>query len=502
MKLYKHQKEAVEWMKDIENDKTKKGGCLLHDMGLGKTLTMLTLIKDNPLKSIIICPSALKSQWKEQVILHYPQFEKYVQVFKKNQSIEPINKIFIFSYDFFSNKKNNFLDIFKKIDIYRVIIDESHMLRNSRTNRFQSILYNVNAKNINNRWLVTGTPFNNKIEDLISIDKLLHGDGYDSLFWSDVKKKPLQEASLIMKDWLSKISSRKTLQDTDVKLPSIFFYKHFIEQKNNSTYKDCKKEAIHLFNDSENKKHKNINILKKISMLRQSLLDPYMIDKTIKTDSEKYKYIYQRLNTIKKGDKVIVFSFFKHMLQKLYNSMKSEGNCLFINGNTDINIRGDILDTFKTDSSKKILFMTTTTGGTGLDISIANHVILCEPHFNPYLEKQIFCRVHRIGQPKICHVHCIYTINTIEEWIYLLQRKKEVMGNIILGENNSNTVPSETDIRELFKYMMSNVYTKNDMESDNILSDTLDQCDILNKENKEYILIKKNCENFKKYMMK
>jgi SNF2 family DNA or RNA helicase len=73
-------------------------------------------------------------------------------------------------------------------------------------------------------------------------------------------------------------------------------------------------------------------------------------------------------------------------------------------------------------------------GGTGLNLTAADHVFLCDPWWNPAVEDQAADRAHRIGQDRPVMVYRLVSQDTVEERIMALQEKKRALAEAALGE--------------------------------------------------------------------
>lgn len=143
-----------------------------------------------------------------------------------------------------------------------------------------------------------------------------------------------------------------------------------------------------------------------------------------KQSSAKFNKIFEIIDSAPSSDKLIVFSQWEHSLHILGNRLRERGvSHLQYNGSFDISERNQTIQEFRT-GEKRVLLITLTSGGVGLDMSFANHVILLDSWWNQALEEQAIDRVYRIGQTKKVEVHRLYMNNTIEEWMVETKREK------------------------------------------------------------------------------
>lgn len=131
------------------------------------------------------------------------------------------------------------------------------------------------------------------------------------------------------------------------------------------------------------------------------------------------------LNT-KPGEKVIVFSQFIGFFDILQLTLRDRNiDYLQYDGSMDMTTKNDCVNAFYKDPSKRVLLLSLKAGNVGLTLTCANHVIIVEPFWNPYVEKQAQDRVHRISQTREVFVHRLLISGTIEDRIMKLQQEKE-----------------------------------------------------------------------------
>ncbi|KAG2235394.1 hypothetical protein INT48_005744 [Thamnidium elegans] len=134
-------------------------------------------------------------------------------------------------------------------------------------------------------------------------------------------------------------------------------------------------------------------------------------------------------------DKTIVFSQFTGLLDLVETPLKEKGMAyLRYDGSMDIRRRAEAVNQFFDNPNIRVLLVSTKCGSLGLNLTVANRVILLDVWWNPALENQAIDRVHRIGQTKDVEVHRIFINNTVEDRILELQNKKQAISDGVLGE--------------------------------------------------------------------
>ncbi|KAL4491307.1 hypothetical protein ABPG72_021693 [Tetrahymena utriculariae] len=149
----------------------------------------------------------------------------------------------------------------------------------------------------------------------------------------------------------------------------------------------------------------------------------------------------QKVLTTNKN-KVLIFSRFKETLQlicdQLLNTEFSHIKYLKLDGNVQVSKRYAIINKFNEDSECKIMLLTTSVGGLGLNLTSANVVIMFDHNYNPMNDLQAIDRAHRIGQKNTLNVYRMITKDTLEERIMGIQRFKINIANAIINLDNSS----------------------------------------------------------------
>ncbi|KAK6157280.1 hypothetical protein DH2020_011528 [Rehmannia glutinosa] len=150
--------------------------------------------------------------------------------------------------------------------------------------------------------------------------------------------------------------------------------------------------------------------------------------------------------------KGIVFSQFSSFLDLIHYALQKSGvNCVQLDGSMSMGARETAIKRFTEDPNCRIFLMSLKAGGVALNLTVASHVFLMDPWWNPAVERQAQDRIHRIGQFKPIRIVRFVIENTIEERILKLQEKKElVFEGTVGGSSEALSKLSEADLRFLF----------------------------------------------------
>ncbi|KAJ6680462.1 hypothetical protein OIU79_020045 [Salix purpurea] len=192
----------------------------------------------------------------------------------------------------------------------------------------------------------------------------------------------------------------------------------------------------------------NIKGFRSGSILNRVQLDDFQTSTKIEALREEIRYMAERDGSAKG----IVFSQFTSFLDLIHYSLQKSGiSCVQLVGSMSLAARDAAIKRFAEDSDCKIFLMSLKAGGVALNLTVASHVFLMDPWWNPAVERQAQDRIHRIGQYKPIRIVRFVIENTVEERILQLQEKKElVFEGTVGGSSEALGKLTEADLRFLF----------------------------------------------------
>lgn len=222
---------------------------------------------------------------------------------------------------------------------------------------------------------------------------------------------------------------------------------NLLSQINNMTLKDSEN------NEEEEENRTDIGVDRRVATNLLTSKNPVFKSDRI---SSKIKMVLEKVKEIlEKNDKLIIVSQWTSTLNIIASCLSSIKDASFdmFTGSVPIKERQGIMDSFNTSNNKpKILLLSLTAGGVGLNLVGGNHLLLIDIHWNPQLEVQAQDRIYRFGQKKNVFIYKFICKDTIEERIkHLQERKMEIAQNVLSGDKNS-TVSKLTldDLKSLF----------------------------------------------------
>ncbi len=459
--LRSYQARGLDWL--IFMKEHGMGGILADDMGLGKTLQTLSLLQKEKesgvdIPSLIVMPTSLISNWKNEIHKFTPQLRAYVHAGVSRQrdlSHFSGHDIILTTYGIARQD----VKLLKTFPFHYVILDESQMIKNPESKTAKAVKKLLSR----HRLSLTGTPVENSVMDVWSQMAFLNPGllGNESFFKKfyvqpiEKEKDAKKSAKLrrIIYPFILRRKKRQVEKDLPPKIEKLHYCE--MEETQRAFYEETRNSyrnyLMELINRGTWKKNK-LNILTGLQKLRQIAIHPRMVDYDgyANSDSGKYREVLRMLRIVlSKRSKVLVFSQFVKMLHILRDDLIAEGIPFnYLDGNT--RNRQEEVDAFQNNKDIQVFLISLKAGGVGLNLTAADYVFILDPWWNPAVENQAVDRSHRIGQQKTVFYYKFITQDSIEEKILLLQKRKASLSDdIIAGEDDIYKSLTEEDLGDL-----------------------------------------------------
>jgi SNF2 family DNA or RNA helicase len=463
-----YQCDGVRWMLGMEGQESgPKGAMLMDDMGIGKSIQLIATILGNPKpRTLIIVPKSIITQWVEEINRFAPNLT--INVFDGPDRKMKEADVTLAPYTLLTTKGGG-ADVNTPLHMTqwdRVILDEAHEIRNKSSKLFKSVC----RLKTEIKWIVTGTPVFNSMEDFVSLCIFL-GLSKSS---AQGMTKQIKDIYILRrtKDDLAKINER-------LRLPPCHFENveldMFPEEK--SLYEcvfleaqDTIKEA---FKHAQSLNSKNMLILEALLRARQCMIWPQMYLNGIAvkngTVPVKWEGKSNKLETLFRllkehpTEKSLVFCQFKGEM----NYIQSQLDCpvFRIDGSVPKDERVRQISAFKKTTSGAVFIIQIKSGGQGLNLQEATRVYITAPSWNPSTELQAIGRSHRTGQTKSVYVkkliykECARFVSVEQEILALQGHKSIVCSEVLNDDRVKSQIPvnrttdkiSILDIKNIFR---------------------------------------------------
>ena len=150
------------------------------------------------------------------------------------------------------------------------------------------------------------------------------------------------------------------------------------------------------------------------------------------------------------GHKALVFSQWTSLLDLIEPELHDAG-IAFVRLDGSTADRGAVTARFEAEDGPPVMLISLKAGGTGLNLTAADHVFLVDPWWNPAVEAQAADRAHRIGQTRPVLVYRLVSQGTVEEKILQLQDKKRALFEAALGDGGAAGALTRDDLLQLFE---------------------------------------------------
>ncbi|MBO5923398.1 MAG: DEAD/DEAH box helicase, partial [Lentisphaeria bacterium] len=436
--LRSYQQEGVQWMRSmLINDFNV---ILADEMGLGKTLQALALFNEmrkysvNP--ALVICPASLVENWQRECgkFLNDCKVGLFYGV-DRSKVAKAFNDydLVITSYTMARRESAKLA----KVQFNLLILDEAQHIKNPGTANAHS----CKAIKALHKVVLTGTPLENSPEDLWSIFDFLHPGLLGSFNSFRKEYANISDSEFLRNDLAARTApfiKRRVKKDVAPELPPREDIAMFcsMDSVQSELYNQLLAEGRMYLQELAGEKGRNpkgnMQILTTLLRLRQICCHPQLLENDSETPSAKFELLQELLlEHIDSGHKVLLFSQFTSMLKLVQNYLESANiSYCYLDGAT--RNRQEVVDKFNNSPEIPVFLLSLKAGGTGLNLTSADTVIIYDPWWNPATELQAADRTHRIGQTKAVRSIKLLVKDSIEEKILALQeRKQEIFDQVV-----------------------------------------------------------------------
>lgn len=462
IKLFPYQLEGVKFA-------AKAGRCLIaDDMGLGKTIQAIVVTELyrkylNTSKVLIVCPTSLKYQWKSEI----ERFTKStVHVIEGNvvkRREQYLNSIAYYQITSYNTLANDIAFINENLELDFVILDEAQRIKNWKTKVSKSV------KRLNSTYSVvlTGTPLENRIEELYSIMQFI--DVYQlGPLYKFVERHQLKDpetGKVLGYQYLNEIT--KSLSETLIRRKKSEVLKQLPERMDKNLFVPMTSDQMDIHDEYQSAVSKLVSKWRRFGFLneadRQKLIlslskmrmvcdSTFILDQRTRHDT-KIEELMNILNEFFEttDSKVVIFSQWERMTRLVAAELDIANiGYEYLHGGIPSEKRQALLINFRENPNSKV-FLSTDAGGVGLNLQSASMIINLDIPWNPAVHEQRIARVYRLGQNQNVTVINLISTGTIEHKMLDVLKFKSSMAEGVLDGGEDTIFLNQDQFKEFME---------------------------------------------------
>jgi superfamily II DNA or RNA helicase len=431
--LRPYQRQGVDWL--VFSRDLGLGCVLADDMGLGKTLQAMCAMRG---RVLVVSPTSVLYNWQAELQRFRPELS-VASYHGARRVLDASAAVTLTTYPILRNDADELAAI--EWDI--VILDESQQIKNPDS-QVARAAYGLRAK-----WRLTlsGTPVENRLEELWSQlhftnPGLLGGRADFRDRWSQPISDGDSGAAARLRERIRPFVLRRMKRDVAPELPPRTEAVMHVEldERERELYDSIRaatqREIVAMLAAGGGV----MAALEALLRLRQAACHTSLVPGQLKPaegeamGSSKLTVLLDALtDAAADGHKALVFSQWTSLMDLIEPHLVAAGlGFVRLDGST--RDRAGAVATFQDPDGPPVMLLSLKAGGTGLNLTEADHVFLVDPWWNPAVEEQAADRAHRIGQDKPVMIYRLVARDTVEERILALQDKKRSLANAALGE--------------------------------------------------------------------
>ena len=461
--LRPYQRAGYGWLKALSE--SGFGGVLADDMGLGKTVQTLALLahrhleEKTSLPSLVVVPTSLVGNWRREAARFVPGLKLLVLHGPGRQERFPEisdHHLVVTTYSLLDRDR----EVLFGHEYEIAVLDEAQAVKNPAA----AVSKRIRDIRARQRLALTGTPLENNLQELWALyDWLVPGllgnrKRFTAQFRTPIEKRGDGARQRRLSTRIKPFLLRRTKDQVERDLPEKTVIDDLVPLKGAQAalYESIRtamdkrvREAI----TARGLAASRIAILDALLKLRQVCCDPGLVKldaaRKVKQSAKRARLLALLEELVAEGRKVLVFSQFVSMLKLVEKDVAARGwGYAMLHGGTKD--RDAQVAAFQS-GDLPLFLVSLKAGGTGLNLTAADTVIVYDPWWNPAVERQAMDRAHRIGQDKPVFVHRLVAENTVEAAIQRMQARKQALADALFeGTGRGPLALTEEDIHALF----------------------------------------------------
>ncbi|MBK6694132.1 MAG: DEAD/DEAH box helicase [Myxococcales bacterium] len=442
--LRDYQQTGIDWLCFLRD--AGLGALLADDMGLGKTVQTIAALKG---RILVVCPKSVVYNWADELTRFRPSLRVGIYHGQKRE-LDASFDVMLTTYAVVRLD----IDELEKVPFDMVVLDEAQAIKNESSQTARAAFRLRGAFRV----ALSGTPVENRLEELWSLMHFanpgLLGGRAD---FQDRIAGPVaagdQGAAERLRTKIRPFVMRRLKKDVLKELPprtEVVLHVE-LDAEERSVY-DAVRAATK--RDVVERLAKEggggvLQALEALLRLRQASCHSALVPGQKADGSSKIERLMEALSeAAADGHKALVFSQWTSFLDLVEPHLTKAGIAFGrLDGQT--RDRGEVVATFQSEGGPPVLLVSLKAGGTGLNLTAADHVFLLDPWWNPAVEDQAADRAHRIGQDRPVMVYRLVAKDTVEERMLSLMEKKRALAGAALSGAEARGVVTKDDLLAL-----------------------------------------------------
>ncbi len=425
--LRAYQRRGLDWLVFLRE--AGLGGLLADDMGLGKTLQAMCAIRP---PALVVAPTSVLHNWAAEIRAHRPGLGHSVYHGARRE-LDRTADVTLTTYTILRLEAERLAAVRWET----VVLDEAQNIKNPES-QVATAAFRLPGTF---RLALTGTPVENRLEELWSHFHFTNRGllGSRSAF-RESYAEPIAagdaDAGRRLRERIRPFILRRLKSEVASELPprTDMVLRCELEPAEREVYDTVRAATLSEVVQKLERGGSVLAALEALLRLRQAACHCGLLPGRSAAHSSKLRVLLEALdNVVAEGHKALVFSQWTSLLDRVEPHLESAGmRWVRLDGAT--RDRAEVVRRFQEDAATPLMLVSLKAGGTGLNLTAADHVFLLDPWWNPAVEEQAADRAHRIGQERPVMVYRLVATDTVEERILELQRRKREIAEVAVGD--------------------------------------------------------------------
>ena len=425
--LRAYQQVGVDWLSFLRD--AELGAVLADDMGLGKTLQTICILRG---RTLVICPKSVVYNWADEIARFRPSLRTAIYHGTKRE-IDETADVTLTTYAVLRMDVDRLAD--ERWDA--IVLDEAQAIKNA-TSQTARAAFELRGKF---HIALSGTPVENRLEELWSIMRfanpgLLGGrSDFQERYSGPIGSGDTSAAARLrakIRPFVLRRMKREVLPELPPRTDVVLHVE--LDEAERSVYDAVRVATKKSVTEKLAQGGGVLAVLEALLRLRQAACHSKLVPGQEAESSSKIERLLEALEeAAEDGHKALVFSQWTGLLDLVEPHLRNS-NIRFTRLDGSTRDRASVVNAFQDDNGPPVMLVSLKAGGTGLNLTAADHVFLLDPWWNPAVEDQAADRAHRIGQDRPVMVYRMVAKDTVEERIFALQGRKRALADVALGD--------------------------------------------------------------------